>query len=83
MTKTIIDGRRFLSVTNVGTHPTINAEKANLESHLLDFNSDIYKKDIKIEFYKYIRGVIRFKNADELKAQIAKDILRTRNELFL
>lgn len=83
MTKTIVDGRSFLSVTNVGTHPTINTEKANLESHILDFDGDIYKKSIKIEFYKYIRGIIRFKNADELKAQIAKDILETRKELSL
>ena len=83
MTKTIVDGRTYLSVTNIGMHPTINTEKANLESHILDFDSDIYKKDIKIEFYKYIRGVIRFKNADELKAQIAKDIDNTRNELSL
>ena len=83
MTKTIVDGHSFLSVTNIGMHPTINTEKANLESHILDFDGNIYKKSIKIEFYKYIRGVIRFKNADELKAQIAKDIVRTRNELSL
>lgn len=83
MTKTIVDGRSFLSVTNIGMHPTINTEKANLESHILDFDGDIYKKNIKIEFYKYIRGVIRFKNADELKAQIANDVARTRKELTL
>lgn len=83
MTKTVVDGQKYLSVTNIGEHPTINTQKANLETHLLDFAGDIYKKQIKIEFYKYIREIKKFNSAEELRAQINIDIEKTKETLLL
>ncbi len=81
MTKTYVDGSCYLSVTNVGTHPTVNTEKANFETFIIDFNNDIYKKTIKIEFYNYIRGVKKFDNVSELIAQITEDINYTQRTM--
>jgi len=83
MTKTTVNGQKFLSVSNIGTHPTINAEKGNLETHILDFNEDIYENYIKVEFFKYIREIKKYSSAEELKKQIEKDIILTRKELTL
>lgn len=78
MTKTVVDGRSYASVTNVGTHPTINKEKGNIETHILDFEENIYGKEIKIEFYKFIRDIKLFKDVDQLRRQICADIKNTR-----
>jgi len=61
-------------VANFGIRPTINGKKAVLEVHILDFNKDIYGKDIKIEFDKMIRTEKKFSSLDELKNQIKNDI---------
>ncbi|MGN1041898.1 MAG: riboflavin biosynthesis protein RibF, partial [Christensenellales bacterium] len=83
MTKTVVDGRSYASVTNVGTHPTVNKEKGNIETHILDFEENIYGKEIKIEFYKFIRDIKMFKDVDQLRRQICADIKNTRKEFGL
>lgn len=63
---------KYLSIVNWGMRPTVD-NKEILEAHILDFNKDIYGKNIEIEFLDYIRGQKKFNSLDELKAQIAKD----------
>lgn len=70
---TTVDERKYKSVINIGNNPTFNAEEKTIETHILDFDKDIYEKDIKVEFVKKLRGEIKFKSADELKIQIRKD----------
>ncbi len=70
---TTVDGEKYKSVVNVGNNPTFNADKITIESHIFDFDSDIYGKTIKVEFKKYLRGNVKFSSIDELKAQIVKD----------
>ena len=70
---TEIDGRRFKSVINVGKNLTFDAEKLTVESHILDFDEDIYGKYINILFAKRLRGVFKFGSIEELKAQINSD----------
>lgn len=45
-----------------------------LEAHILDFDGDLYGKEIEVEIGKKIREVIKFDNEEQLKKQIAKDI---------
>lgn len=62
-------------VANVGVRPTIgDLTKAILEVHLIGFNRDIYRKNIKVIFRKRLRNEIKFNGLDALKAQIARDI---------
>ena len=70
---TEIEGRRFTSVINVGKNLTFGAEKLTVESHILDFDEDIYGKNINVLFAKRLRGVFKFESVNELIKQINSD----------
>ena len=75
VTKTVIDGTSFLSVTNVGQHPTFCDEKFNIETHIIGKDvGDVYGKKVRIFFGKYIREIISFPDKTKLIEQITKDI---------
>ena len=74
ITETIIDNDRFISVTNVGPHPTFSDQNINIESHLIDFNGDIYGKKVKIIFKKFLRDIKKYSSMEELKKQIQRDV---------
>ncbi len=78
-TNTIVDGCKYLSVTNIGYNPTFNEDVLKIESHILDFSDNIYGKRLEIEFIDYIREDIKFTNKDELIYQINKDIELVKN----
>ncbi len=76
VTMTGIDNTEITGVANVGTRPTIAAEKkVILETHLFNFNREIYGHYVEIHFKQKIRDEVRFDSIDELKAQIEKDII--------
>ena len=64
----------YKAVTNIGTRPTVNGEFLNSESHLIDFDGDLYGKNIKVNFYMKFRDEIKFGSLDSLRTQIQKDI---------
>lgn len=77
-------GKTFNAVTNVGLRPTVNDEmRPLLETHLLDFNDDIYGKRIEVEFVKKLRDEQKFSSLDKLKQQIQLDISKTKTFLKL
>jgi riboflavin kinase/FMN adenylyltransferase len=61
-------------VTNVGTRPTVDGKGFLIETHLLDFDGDLYGQHINIRWLKKLRGEQKFDSLDALKAQIHKDI---------
>ncbi len=61
------------SIVNIGNRPTFGAGEDLLETHIFNFDKDIYGKRIKVRLLRYIRGEIKFNNIDELKNQIKKD----------
>ncbi len=69
-----LESNRFPSVTNIGRNPTFNGKKLTIESFILDFNEDIYGKDIALYFHDHIRDEKRFNSPEELKEQISKDV---------
>lgn len=72
-TKTTVFGKEYKSVTNVGTNPTFENIPPRLESHIIDFDMDIYGENIKVDFYEKIRDEVCFSGIEELKKQIEKD----------
>ncbi len=66
------DERKYLSIINWGMRPTVD-DKEVLEAHILDFDKDIYGKNIEVEFLGYVRGQKKFNSLEELRAQIAFD----------
>lgn len=71
---TYVKGKKYKSVINVGNNPTFGAERITVESHILDFDCDIYGEYVRVSFAKRIRGDIKFKNMKELTEQIEKDV---------
>lgn len=75
ITKTLMDGRFYESITNAGINPTFgDMGRIRVETHILNFNENIYSKNIEVFFISKIRSEIRFKNKDELVGQIHRDI---------
>lgn len=79
---TYVKGIKYKSVINVGNNPTFNAEKITVESHILNFNGDIYGNTIKVEFVKRLRGDIKFDGVEALVKQIRADIERAGKDLI-
>ncbi|SDY84690.1 riboflavin kinase / FMN adenylyltransferase [Proteiniborus ethanoligenes] len=76
-THTHVNGKKYLSVTNVGNNPTFNDAGFSFETHIIDFNEDIYGKKIEVLFDDFIRDEIKFSNKDELINQVMDDIKKT------
>jgi len=72
-----------LGVVNLGVRPTMTSGRSErvLEIHLLDFNQDIYGRDVEVRFVKYLRPEKKFENVDALVGQIQRDVDQAR-ELF-
>ena len=78
-TNTVIKGKKLSSVTNVGSAPTFSENKMIIESHILDFDEDIYSENIKVEFIKLIRPQQKFNSAEELAKQLKNDCITRRS----
>src|SRR5574344_794150 len=74
-----INGIPHLSMTNVGTHPTINQlETPIIEIYILDYQDDLYGKTVYLSFIDYLRDEEKFASLDDLKEQLKKDETRVR-----
>lgn len=75
LTKTNIDGKSCFGITNIGVKPTISGEEVKgVETHLFDFDGDLYDRELIVEFYAFERHERRFTSLEELKEQISADI---------
>ena len=74
--------RPSTAVTNIGTRPTVyeNYQRV-VESHILDFNADVYGETVELRFYKRLREERIFPTVMELSAQIGRDV-ETAREFF-
>ena len=71
-----INSNKYKGVTNFGIRPTVsNTRQCSLETHILDFNKDLYGQQINVEFIKMLRKEKKFNSVNELKRQIKEDIL--------
>jgi len=80
--KIIYRNQEFLGVTNIGRQPTFHQFDENypitLETHILDFNQDIYGEEIEVFLVKRIRDEKKFSNVESLISQIQEDIKITK-----
>ena len=76
-----LNGKSLKSVVNIGIRPTINKTSSLLqvETHLLEFNNEVYGQVIEIEFISRLRDEILFNSIEELKKQISSDINHAKN----
>lgn len=77
----IVDGQRRAGVANVGIRPSFDAGERLLEVHLLDYEGDLYGRDLAIEFVQWLRPEKRFEQTHALVNQVQQDIAYTRDLL--
>jgi riboflavin kinase / FMN adenylyltransferase len=75
-TKVYWNDQIFSAITNIGFNPTFENSDSYLkvETHIFDFNQDIYGDQIKVELFHFHRDEMKFLNVDALKNQIQKDM---------
>lgn len=75
-----IGGVFYKGVSNIGVKPTVSdSNEVICETHILDFNEDMYRRDVRIFLFSKLRDEIKFDSLDELKAAVANDVKLTRN----
>ncbi|MCR4408213.1 MAG: bifunctional riboflavin kinase/FAD synthetase [Anaerolineae bacterium] len=74
----VLGDTRYPAVANIGYRPSFESENGNrlrtVETHILDFDQNIYGFDLVVEFVERLRAERRFASAEELVAQIHEDI---------
>jgi riboflavin kinase/FMN adenylyltransferase len=78
VTRSWVAGTPYMSATNVGINPTFNDERPSVETYLLDFEGDLYGRELRVEMLHRLRGEIRFDGIDALVAAIGLDVEATR-----
>lgn len=71
----IYNGVKYPSITNVGVKPTIGTYNKNVETHIFNFDKELYGKQIKVEFIKKTRPEMKFGSVEELSRQIKNDCI--------
>lgn len=72
---------RHAAVTNIGVRPTFAGLQRRVETHLLDFDRDLYGQVVRLSFIERLRGEQKFNGIDELVAQIGRDVAQSRTLL--
>jgi riboflavin kinase/FMN adenylyltransferase len=68
-----IDGIVRAGITNVGVRPTFGESDVSIETHLLNYDGDLYGRDVRLSFVQRLRDERRFPDVDALRAQIDAD----------
>jgi riboflavin kinase / FMN adenylyltransferase len=78
VTRAIVGEVSHQAVTNIGRRPTFDDGTPSIETHLLDFDADLYDQELRIELLARLRGEQKFSGVQELVAQIGKDVQAAR-----
>ncbi len=74
ITRAYAGGRAYPAATNIGINPTFNDTVPAIETYILDFEGNLYERELRIEVLHRLRGELRFENIDLLKDAIAADV---------
>ncbi|WP_413700072.1 bifunctional riboflavin kinase/FAD synthetase [Psychromonas sp. KJ10-10] len=69
-----IDDNTYQGVANIGTRPTVQGERQQLEVHIFNFQGDLYGQQLEVVLEKKLRNEVKFDSFAQLKEQIEKDI---------
>ncbi len=80
VTMTVVDGERRVGSVHIGKRPTVdNFDYKTVENFIYDFSGDLYGKVLVMEIHRFIRGVWKFNNLEEVRVQCAKDVQAIRD----
>jgi len=69
-----IDDKAYQSMTNIGRRPTFGGNGRTVETYILNYQGNLYGRELKIDIVERLRGEKRFDTVEELKKQIAEDV---------
>lgn len=69
----VIGETKVYGMLNIGTNPTVDGERENIEVHFFNFNQDIYNKNIQVKLLHRLRDEVKFESLEALKIQLQKD----------
>ena len=75
----LYSGKKYLGVSNFGQRPTVDGHKLLLETHIFNFDKEIYGNELTVRFLTFIRSEQKFDNFKLLTNQIKKDIEVAKN----
>ena len=78
---TVVDGKEYPSVTNIGLRPSFENEDFRSETCILGFSGNLYGQEIEVKLLGYLRDEIKFNSMEELSAQIKTDAEKS-EEIF-
>ncbi|MBO5416387.1 MAG: bifunctional riboflavin kinase/FAD synthetase [Clostridia bacterium] len=79
VTRIAVGRRNMFGITNVGIRPTVDDHTLCAESHIFDFEGDLYGKTVRVEFLKYLRPEREFSSIVALSEQVQHDIAEAKN----
>ena len=81
-TKILVGEKLYYGATNVGNNPTIKDKPFSVETHILDFDREIYDEEVTVYFLERIRDELKFSSVEMLKKQMTLDIKKIRSKVF-
>ena len=77
-TRVCVNGKEYKAITNYGNRPTFDNDTIITETYLDGFSGELYGKELKIRFVRFLRKIKKFESVEKLKAQLNEDIRRVR-----
>lgn len=79
--RAIVGGRAYPAVTNIGTRPTVDGQGITVESWILDYEGDLYGREITLECYRFLRPEQKFPSLEALTEEIHRNAQQVRDYL--
>lgn len=77
--KVLLESSIYYGITHIGTRPTVDSDRhISVETHILNFNEDLYGREMEIQLFTKLRNPQRFDNLSLLLEQIRKDCILVR-----
>ena len=74
-----VQGSQYKAVTNIGKRPSVDQDQQiTVESYIIDFEGDLYGREMKLELVKYLRPVQKFSGLEGVLEQVKKDIVEAK-----
>ncbi len=70
ITKVVIDDKSYAGATGLGNRPTFDGDAITCETHIVNFNGELYNKNVCVEFYKYVKPNVKFDDIKMLEEYI-------------
>ena len=78
----MVQGRRLMAATSIGARPTFGAGERTVEAFILDFEGDLYEREVRLEFVRRLRDEVKFESVRALHDQVGRDVDEARTVLM-